>query len=299
MHCLPVRAPRHVVVHAGVPCETPLSGHDQAAALPRAVRRSLPELHAVVAAVAGGEVKRVVGTAQEYGIGVSAKGLDGGPGRRIVRPKRSLVLQRRVVSAHDHVQVAPAVDRKGGTGMLVDALGQDGAGGPPAGFMIERAYPGEVPLIVGVLPGNVGSAAAGNNFVPRPLACAFAGDHGQQGVAAVAVGSGKRVVHVAGPDTVEKFSLQLLSSFAIYQARFAITIGETLSPRLRRNCHPEEAWVHRPGNTSITRQTRSSCRGFAQADEGSTAAWNDCKASGIRSANKCSIKPLLIRLRSE
>ena len=37
-------------------------------------------------------------------------------------------------------------------------------------------------------------------------------------------------------------------------------------------CHPEEAWVQRPGITAVSQETRSSCRGVSQADEGSTAA---------------------------
>ena len=51
----------------------------------------------------------------------------------------------------------------------------------------------------------------------------------------------------------------------------------TCRPIARRDasrCHPEEAWVQRSRNTSVTCETRLSSRAGAQADEGSTAAWD-------------------------
>ena len=49
----------------------------------------------------------------------------------------------------------------------------------------------------------------------------------------------------------------------------APTVGPS---HARPNCHPEEAWVRRTGIKSVSHETRLSCRGVSQADEGSTAA---------------------------
>ena len=45
------------------------------------------------------------------------------------------------------------------------------------------------------------------------------------------------------------------SSTPLRMTCFAIATGETLSPRLRQNCHPEEACVRRRRNTSVTRKS--------------------------------------------
>lgn len=72
-------------------------------------------------------------------------------------------------------------------------------------------------------------------------------------------------------------------------------------------CHPEEAWVQRSRNTSVTCETRLSSRAGPQADEGSTAAWDHPRSvctfrylKGSTSAPSAERKRRMkLRLRSE
>ena len=50
------------------------------------------------------------------------------------------------------------------------------------------------------------------------------------------------------------------SSTPLRMTCFAIATGETFGPRLRQNCHPEEACVRRRRNTSVTRKSTLPCR---------------------------------------